>query len=89
MDAQLFLDEIAKWQPGGPHYMLLYQKMFAHAKAVRLREYHQGIPWGHWQPSADRSLQAEVSNMGLITPETTHKEILALYQEVYRLKRGP
>ena len=27
--------------------------------------------------------------MGLLTPQTTHEEILALYQEVYQLKRGP
>ena len=27
--------------------------------------------------------------MGLLTPQTTHKEILALYQEVCQLKRGP
>ena len=27
--------------------------------------------------------------MGLLTPQTTHEEILTLYQEVYQLKRGP
>ena len=27
--------------------------------------------------------------MGLLTPQTTKEEILALYQEVYRLKRAP
>ena len=27
--------------------------------------------------------------MGLLTPQTMHEEILALYQEVYQLKRDP
>ena len=27
--------------------------------------------------------------MGLLTPQTTHEEILVLYQEVYQLKRDP
>ena len=27
--------------------------------------------------------------MGLLTPQTTHEEILALYQEVYWLMRDP
>ena len=63
--------------------------MFADARAVRLMEYHQGICWGHWQPSPDRSPQAEVPAMGLLTPQTTHEEILVLYQEVYQFKRDP
>ena len=89
LDTQLFLDEIPKWQPGGPHSSLLYQMMLTHAKAVRLREYHQGICQGNQQPSPDRSPQVEVSAMGMLTPQTTHKEILALYLEVYQLKRDP
>ena len=54
-----------------------------------LKEYHWGICWGHWQPSLERSLQGEVSTMGPLTSQTTHNEILALYQEVYQLKRDP
>ena len=27
--------------------------------------------------------------MGLLTPQTTHEGILAMYQEVYQLKRDP
>ena len=89
LDAQLFLDEIPRWEPGRPHHSLLYQKMFTHAKVVGLKEYHLGICWGHHQPSPDRSPQAEVSAMGLLNPQTTHEEILALYQEVYQLRRDP
>ena len=47
LEAQLFLDEIPRWQPGGPHHSLLYQKKFAHMKATGLKEYYCGIYWGH------------------------------------------
>ena len=43
LDAKLFLEEIPRWHPGGPHYALLYQRMFEHAKASGLKEYHRGI----------------------------------------------
>ena len=89
LDAKLFLDEIPRWQPGGPHYALLYQKMFEHARVAGLREYHCGICQGHWQSSPERSPQVGVSAMGLLTPETTLRRILVLYQEVYQLKRDP
>ena len=77
LDAKLFLDEIPKWEPSGPQHPFLYQKMFAHVKAIDLKDYHHGICQHHWQPSPERALWAEVSAMGLLTPQTTHKEILA------------
>ena len=51
------------------------------------REYYRGIFQGHQQPSPDRSPQVKVSSMGLLTPQTTYEEILALYKKVYQLKR--
>ena len=89
LDAKLFLDKIPRWQPGKPHHALLYQKMFLHAKVAGLKEYYHGVHWGHWQPSPERSPQAEVSAVGLLTSKTMLKEILILYQEVYQLKRDP
>ena len=89
LNAHLFLDKIPRWQPGGPHCSLLYQKMFAHVKAFGLKEYYCGICWGHWQSSPERSPQVEVSAMGLLTPLMMHDEIMALYQDVYQLKRDP
>ena len=89
LDAKLFLDEIPKWEPGGPHYSLLYQKLFTHTKAARLKEYHQGICQGHWQASPERSPQVEISTVGLLIPSPMYEEILTLYQEVYQLKRDP
>ena len=89
LDAKLFLDEIPRWQQGGPHHALLYQKIFEHARAAGLRKYHHGICQGHWQPSPERSLQVGVSVMGLLAPKMTLEKILVLYQEVYQLKRDP
>ena len=43
LDAKLFLDEIPKWEPGRPHCPSLYQRMFAHAEAIGLKEYHHRI----------------------------------------------
>ena len=89
LNMKLFLDKIPRWQPGEPHCTLLYQKMFEHVRAVVLREYHWGICFGHQQPSPERSPQAGVSALGLLTPKTTLGEILVLYQEAYQLKRDP
>ena len=86
---KLFLDKIPRWQPGGPHHTLLYQKMFEHVRVAGLREYHQGICWGPWQPYPERSPQAGVSTIGLLAPETMLEEILVLYPENYQLKRDP
>ena len=34
LNTKLFLDEITKWEPGRPHHLLLFQKMFAHMKRI-------------------------------------------------------
>ena len=85
LDTKLFLDEIPKWEPGRPHCSFLFQKMFAHAKAIGLIEYHHRICRGHQQLSPERDLQAKASAMEMLTPETTWDEVMALYQEVYQL----
>ena len=87
LDTKLFLEEIPRWHLGGLHHALLYQRKFEHVKASGLKEYHRGICQGHWQPSPEGTPQAEVSTMGLLTPEMTLDEILALYQEVYQHRR--
>ena len=89
LDAKFFLDQIPRSQPGGPHHVLLYQKMFEHVRAAGPREYYHGFCWGHQQPSPERSPQVGVSAVGLLTPKMTLEEILILYQEVYQLKRDP
>ena len=89
LDAKLFLDEIPKWEPHRPHHLFLFQRMFTHAEATGLKEYHNGICRGHQQPSLKRDLWAEASAMEMQILETTHEEVMALYQEVYQLKRNP
>ena len=63
--------------------------MFAHAEAARQKEYDHRICWGCQQPLLERDLQVELSTMELITQETTQEEIMALYHQVYQLKRNP
>ena len=88
LDTKLILEEIPRWYPRGPHHALLYQRMFEHtSKSVQFEEYHGGIHWDHQQPSQEGGPQAEVSAMGLLTPEMTLDEIFALYQEVYQCRR--
>ena len=89
LNTKLFLEEIPKWEPGRLHHLFLFQKMFAHMKAIGLKEYHCGIHWGHWQPSLERDLWAKASAMEMLTLETTQDKVMALYQEVYQLKSNP
>ena len=56
LDANLFLDEIPRWEPSGPHHLYLYQRMFAHAEAISQKEYDQGVHWGCQQPSPERDV---------------------------------
>ena len=88
LDVNLFLDKLPSWEPGRLHHLYLYQRMFAHMEAAGQKECDHGICWGHWQPSPERDLNAEVPAMELLTQETTW-EVMDLYHEVYQLKRGP
>ena len=89
LDINLFLDEIPRWEPSGPHCLYLYQRMFAHAEAVGWKEYNHGVHQGHQQPSPKRDVQTEVPAMELLPHEATREEILGLYHQVYQLKRNP
>ena len=89
LDAKLFLDEIPKWEASRLHHLFLFQRMFAHAEAMGLKEYHHRICHGHWQPLSERDLWVGASAMEMLTLETTCEEVMALYQEVYLLKRNP
>ena len=33
LDANLFLDEIPRWEPGGSYHPFLFQRMFTHTEA--------------------------------------------------------
>ena len=82
----LFLDKKPRWQPGGPDWALLYQKMCWACEG----SWPEGIP--PWDPPGPLTATPEmspwvgVSAMGLLTPEMMLEEILVLYQEVYRLR---
>ena len=89
LDANLFLDEIPRWEPSGPHHPYLYQRMFTHVEPAGWKEYNCWVHWGHQQPSPERDVQVEVPTMELITHKTTQEEIMGLYHQVYQLKRNP
>ena len=89
LDANLFLDELSRWETGRLHHLYLYQWMFAHAEAAGQKECNCRIHWGCCQPSPERDLQAEVFTVELLAKETTQEEVMALYHKVYQLKRSP
>ena len=89
LDTNLFLDEIPRWEPGGPHCPFLYQRMFTHAEATRQKEYNCRVHWGCWQPLLERDIWVEVPAIELITHKTTWEEIMGLYHQEYQLKRNP
>ena len=89
LDANIFLDEIPRWEPSEPHHPYLYQRMFAHAEATGQKEYDCRVCWGHRQPLSERDVQVEVPAMKLITCNTTWEEIMGLYHQVYQLKGNP
>ena len=66
----------------------IYQRIFAHVEAVGQKEYDLGVCQGHWQPSPERDVWAEVPAMELLTHGATREEILGLYHQVYQLKRN-
>ena len=88
LDANLFWDEIPRWEPSRPHHPYLYQRMFAHTDAAWQKGYDHGVCQGHWQPLPERDVQVKVPVMELITQETTQEEIIGLYHQVYQLKRN-
>ena len=52
-------------------------------------EYDYRICLGCWQPLPERDIRGEVPTMELITWETTQEENMALYHQVYQIKRNP
>ena len=89
LDANLFLEELPRWEPGGLHHPYLYQRMFACVEADGQKECDHGIHQGCWQPLLERDLWVELPTMELLTQETTQEEVMALYHKVYQLKRSP
>ena len=89
LDTYLFLDEYPRWESGGPHCPYILQWMFAHMGTAGWKVYDHGIWWGCQQsmPKQDASMEAPAIN--LIGYQTTQEEIIALYHEVYQLKRAP
>ena len=71
LEADVFLDEYPRWEPGRLHYPFLLQWMFAHAKATGQKEQDHAINWGCQQPSPEWDLGVEVTAIELVGFKTT------------------
>ena len=89
LEADVFLDEYLRWEPGGLHHPFLLQQMFTHMEATRWKEWDHAICQGYWQPSPEWDLSAEVSTVEHMGFKTTQEEIQMVYNDVYQLKRAP
>ena len=73
----------------GLHCLFLLQRMLLHVAAMGWREYDHAICWGRWKPSAEHDLEAELSAVELINPNSTKREIAKIYCNMYQLCRSP
>ena len=85
LDTDAYLKEHQWWVPGGLHCQFLLQQMFLHAAATGQREYDHAIHQGGWEPSAEQDLEAKLSSMEPISPESTREEIAEIYCDVFQL----
>ena len=53
------------------------------------KEYNLAIHWGQQEPSPERDLEAELSDVELICPTSAREEIAEIYWVVYQLQRAP
>ena len=78
MDIDMFLDRYARWEVGSPHHSAILHKMFLYAMEQEWKEAEQMIHQGcqHGLPKLD--LQADVSAIQLVGPQTSKEEFRAL-----------
>ena len=89
LEADVFLDEYLRWEPGRLHHLFLLQWIYTHAQATRQKECDHAICWGHQQPLPEWDLSVEVPAIKLVGFKMTWEEIWRVYNEVYQLKRAP
>ena len=89
MDKELFLEGQTKWEEDSPHQLVIPYEMFRHAADKGQKEVKQTVCQGHWQGLPKLDLEADLSAIQPVSPETTKDEILSLYLEVYKQQRLP
>ena len=88
MDVDLFLGAQDQWAKDSPHCLTILHKMFLHAAFEGQKEAEQVVHRGHQQHMPQPNLEA-VPTIQLVQPETSRKELLDIYLEVYKLHRLP
>ena len=89
MDVKLFLEGQAKWEEDSPHWLVMLYETFRHSTAEGQKEVECTVCQGCWEGLPKLDLEADLSVIQLVGPETTKEEILSLYLEVYKQQRLP
>ena len=89
MDMELFLGIQDQWAEDSPHCLIILYEMFRHVAAEGQKEVEQIVCQGHQQNMPQLNPEVGIPAVQLVGPETTKKEQLELYLEVYKLHRLP
>ena len=89
LDVDLFLGAQDQWAEDSPHCLTNLHEMFLHATSEGWKEAEQYIHQGIWWQMPCLNPEADVSTIQLVQPETSRKEPLDIYLEVYKLHRLP
>ena len=85
----MFLDGYARWEVGSPHRSVILHEMFLYTAEQGQKEVEWMIHCGCWHGLLKLDLQADISAVWLVGPQTSKEEFTALYYEVYKLRRLP
>ena len=75
LDAKLFLDEYPRWDVGGPHCLIILQRMLMQTVEVGQKEVERFIHQGHWHSLLRPNPEADVPTVQLVGYQTSRKEI--------------
>ena len=89
MDVDMFLDGYIRWEVESPHCSIILHEMFLYAAQQGQKEAEWMICWGCWHSHPKLDLQADVSAVQLVGPQTSKEEFRDLYYQVYKLRRLP
>ena len=89
MDMELFMEGQTKWEEDSPHQLVMLYEMFKHATNEGWKEAEHTVCWGCQQGLPKLDVEADLSAIQLVSPETSKEEIIYLYLEVYKQQRLP
>ena len=87
MDAEKILDEYPHWEAGGLQCPLILQEMLLQAAHLGRKEAECMICQGCQHGLLHLDLQADISAVQAVGPQTSKEEIRDLYYQVYKLWR--